>query len=245
MRSDDMDAGQDAVLRSAIPQVDVELDDSREDLEQQIKYICQQALLPDGSVMAEQCEVRLCLRLMLPECPSPSSAAHGFRALAFMRPLQIRSIGGGITNKLYFFKNAALDKPVVVRRFGENTEMFIDRRVETSNTLQLNAYGFGAQLLASFNNGRLETFVNAYTLTPEAARHPLLVPKVAQRIAEYHACNIQHADRSPGLWPTVLKWCAPVESTLGVDLEPLEPKPCVASTTTEIECDPGWTWRGR
>lgn len=121
--------------------------------------------------------------------------------------MQITSIGGGITNKLYLLKNSALEEPVVVRRFGENTEIFIDRKTETSNTLQLNAYGFGAQLLASFNNGRLESFLKAYTLTPHDMRHPLLVPKIAKRIAEYHACNIQHADRSPGLWPTIHKWC--------------------------------------
>lgn len=101
-----------------------------------------------------------------------------------------------------------LDQPVIVRRYGENTEIFIDRRVETSNTLQLNAYGFGAQLLASFTNGRVESFLQAYTLMPEDMRHPQLVPKIAMRIAEYHACNIQHTERAPGLWPTISKWCA-------------------------------------
>eukprot|EP00892_Ulva_mutabilis_P001377 jgi/Ulvmu1/1123/UM106_0040.1 len=174
MRSDSMDAEQDAVLCSAIPHVEIDLDDSREDVSDQINAICEQSLHPKGGAMADQSE--------------------------------IKSIGGGITNKLYLLKNSALDQPVVVRRFGENTEIFIDRRVETSNTLQLNAYGFGAQLLASFNNGRLEKYLDVYTMTPSDMRHPLLVPKIAQRIAEYHACNIQHADRSPGLWPTISKW---------------------------------------
>lgn len=123
--------------------------------------------------------------------------------------VQIKTIGGGITNKLYLLKNDALSQLVVVRKFGENTEIFIDRRVETSNTLQLNAYGFGAQLLASFTNGRLESFLQAYTLKPADMRHPQLVPKIARRIAEFHSCNIQHTERTPGLWPTISKWRVP------------------------------------
>lgn len=58
-----MDSGQDAVLRSALPHVDVELDDSQEHLEEQVKTICSRCLLPNGTVMAEQSNVRTPLQL--------------------------------------------------------------------------------------------------------------------------------------------------------------------------------------
>jgi ethanolamine kinase len=95
-----------------------------------------------------------------------------------------------------------------VRRFGDDTEIFIDRAAECTNTIQLNAYGFGAKVLASLTNGRIESYLDAYTLEPDDIRHPLLVPRIAKRLAEYHACNIQHISREPGLWPTISKWYA-------------------------------------
>ena len=45
---------------------------------------------------------------------------------------------------------------VLVRKFGENTEIFIDRAEELAALKQLNAAGFGAAVLATFRNGRVE-----------------------------------------------------------------------------------------
>lgn len=121
--------------------------------------------------------------------------------------LQVKPVGGGITNKLFHVQTDGVDS-VVFRRFGDNTEVFIDRDVECSNTLQLNGCGFGARLLASFANGRIECFLDGYTLDPADMRHPLMVPRVAKRLAEFHSSKIKAKVEEPGLWTTLAAWCA-------------------------------------
>lgn len=59
MVSDSKDPGQDAVLRSALPHVDLDLDDSRDDIQVQVESICSHCLLPQDAVMADHTEVRL------------------------------------------------------------------------------------------------------------------------------------------------------------------------------------------
>lgn len=118
---------------------------------------------------------------------------------------QVKPVGGGITNKLFHVQTDGVDS-VVFRRFGDNTEVFIDRDVECSNTLQLNGCGFGARLLASFANGRIECFLDGYTLDPADMRHPLMVPRIAKRLAEFHSSKIKAKVEEPGLWTTLAAW---------------------------------------
>ena len=120
--------------------------------------------------------------------------------------MQVKAIGGGITNKLYHVRPAAGVDSVVFRRFGDNTEVFIDREIECSNTLQLNAAGFGARLLASYTNGRMESFLDGYTMEPADMRHPLMVPRIANRLAEFHSCKIESKHQDPALWTTIASW---------------------------------------
>ena len=61
--------------------------------------------------------------------------------------VQIKKIGGGITNvllKVEAPKGAGIDS-VIVRVFGDNTEIYIDREREIQVLLRLNEAGFGAQ----------------------------------------------------------------------------------------------------
>ena len=61
--------------------------------------------------------------------------------------VQITKIGGGITNvllKVAAPKGAGIDS-AIVRVFGDNTEMYIDREREIQVLLRLNQAGFGAQ----------------------------------------------------------------------------------------------------
>lgn len=53
-----MASGQDSVLLSGLPHLDVELDDSEENLEDQVKTILSRCLLPNGTAIAQQSMVR-------------------------------------------------------------------------------------------------------------------------------------------------------------------------------------------
>ena len=61
-------------------------------------------------------------------------------------PFQVSEISGGITNLLWKLtpKLESGLSPVVVRIFGEQTDLLIDREREKEVLLQLNQAGFGA-----------------------------------------------------------------------------------------------------
>lgn len=54
-------------------------------------------------------------------------------------------ISGGITNTLYKMSHQEHD-PLLIRVYGENTEILIDRNYEIHILKQLNDYGFGAKV---------------------------------------------------------------------------------------------------
>lgn len=61
---------------------------------------------------------------------------------------QVSTISGGITNCLVKVTPAPVTglDPVVVRIFGRNTDMIIDREEELRRLLELNKMGFGAKV---------------------------------------------------------------------------------------------------
>ena len=67
----------------------------------------------------------------------------------------VEVITGGITNALFKVTNAELpgesaQKAVILRVFGDNTDLLIDRKKELSVLLQLNKHDFGAKVLTTF-----------------------------------------------------------------------------------------------
>ena len=72
--------------------------------------------------------------------------------------------------------------------------------------LALNRRGFGAQVVATFANGRAEEFLWAKTLTPEEMRSPAFVPRIASRLRQLHDTRmaLPGADPEvPSLWGTL------------------------------------------
>ena len=105
-------------------------------------------------------------------------------------------ITGGITNELNMVTPMAiiddettttittpLPPPVVVRVYGEGTDKFLDRALETRALLELNAQGFGARCLGVFANGRIEeALLNTRPLSPAEMADPAVARRIAARI---------------------------------------------------------------
>jgi len=119
---------------------------------------------------------------------------------------QATSIGGGITNVLLRLTHALSGSRLVVRVFGDNTELLIDRERELRMLTQLNACGFGARVLLTFANGRVEEYLACRTLTTAELSRPNLVPLIAAKLARFHACAVDEPDRLPKLWDVIEKW---------------------------------------
>ncbi len=71
--------------------------------------------------------------------------------------------------------------------------------------LQLNAAGFGARVLATFANGRVEAWVPARPLAPAELAEPQLSARIARLLRAFHAVQVDEP-REPQLWPCVRAW---------------------------------------
>jgi len=110
--------------------------------------------------------------------------------------IKVSKISGGITNVLL-----KLSPPegsdlaaVALRVFGDRTEDLIDRQRELRVLLQLNAAGFGAPVVGTFGNGRVETFIPYRPLTEDEMAQPKLSADIARRLAQLHAVNVEGQD---------------------------------------------------
>jgi ethanolamine kinase len=119
----------------------------------------------------------------------------------------IRTISGGITNLLFAVSNRG--ETVLVRIFGANTDVMIDRIAEAKVFAVLSDNGFGPFLHGSFGNGRIEGFfANAPNLEPNqmGERSPIDYPSlIAVQLARMHSLDMP-LEHEPSLWPVLTKW---------------------------------------
>lgn len=146
------------------------------------------------------------------DCPTISSRIetpadinlHIPRLLPTWSPaaLDIEPITGGITNTIYKVTHpTATPRTLIVRIFGgEKVFTSEKRKEETSIFKRLGAAGVAPPLLASFANGRIETFLHAQALTQsEMGAHATCIG-VARVLASLHACEPMGAAKVPTLW---------------------------------------------
>lgn len=74
----------------------------------------------------------------------------------------------------------------LVRIYGNNTEVLIDRNEEIKNIILLHSYGFAPQLHAKFNNGIAYEFCPGEQITKQSIYDEKVWRQVAKRIAELH-----------------------------------------------------------
>ena len=71
-----------------------------------------------------------------------------FKGLQAERDLccKVTKVSGGITNLLLKLSPTGACEPVLVRVFGDNTDIVIDRKAEETVSLQIHSAGFGAKV---------------------------------------------------------------------------------------------------
>ena len=141
-------------------------------------------------------------------------------------------ISGGITNRLYRLEpiafmgavngggNASRELPpsVIVRVYGDNTELLIDRHRDIENFVALSQQKFGVQLLGLFKNGRIEEdFNNSITLAPSDMRKPHLMDLIAKELCKMNLLDMVNTTegtekKEPILFKTLEKWIGLAES---------------------------------
>lgn len=101
------------------------------------------------------------------------------------------------------------ENTVLIRVYGNNTDMLIDRKAETRNIRMLHEFGFAPSLFATFRNGLAYEYVPGVTLKPETVVLENIYTLVARQMAEMH--KVAHTgpepkDRVPGLETQCLKF---------------------------------------
>lgn len=90
------------------------------------------------------------------------------------------------TVKTSIFDTTDPENVVLVRVYGNKTDMLIDRKAETRNIRLMHQHGFAPQLFAIFKNGLAYEFIPGETLNPQKVRLPEVWRLVAVRMAQMH-----------------------------------------------------------
>ncbi|XP_073828793.1 ethanolamine kinase 1 [Musca autumnalis] len=93
---------------------------------------------------------------------------------------------------------------ILVRIYGNKTDLLIDRKAETRNIILLHSYGFAPTLYATFKNGLVYDFVPGVTLNTESILLPEIWTLVAQRMANMH--RVVKPDWNRNAKPVPMLW---------------------------------------
>uniref|UniRef100_A0A8D8S546 ethanolamine kinase n=1 Tax=Cacopsylla melanoneura TaxID=428564 RepID=A0A8D8S546_9HEMI len=113
--------------------------------------------------------------------------------------IQFKTFTDGITNKLVGVYHK--DKPddiLLMRIYGNNTHLLIDREAEKSNFRTLHRAGLAPRLYAEFDNGLVYDYVRGVTTNPDTIRLPHIYPLVARTMARLH--KVHSNMKQPKLW---------------------------------------------
>ncbi|KDO32791.1 hypothetical protein SPRG_02489 [Saprolegnia parasitica CBS 223.65] len=117
--------------------------------------------------------------------------------------ITVKIICGGITNRLY--RLLWKDLCVLVRLYGEHTEVFIDRNVDNENFAELSRRGFAPTYFGRFTNGRVEGWVDGTALEPHqmGETSPFdLLSLIPKELGKMHAMEID-MDTRACLWTKI------------------------------------------
>ena len=118
--------------------------------------------------------------------------------------LTIAPVHGGITNRLFRASSRGCPQ-VLVRVYGDNTEVVIDREAENRLFAALSRQGFAPAYLGRFENGRVEGWLDGFRpLTPGELGQPGLRSLIAKELRVLHGLPI--AVGEDRLWGTLGTW---------------------------------------
>ncbi|KAJ1966512.1 hypothetical protein GGI12_000010 [Dipsacomyces acuminosporus] len=114
--------------------------------------------------------------------------------------LALKQCKDGITNK---------QVTVLIRAYGMNTEVIIDRDQELINMAGLMHLGMCPPVHARFSNGLVYGFIPGNVLKPEELGSDRLSPLIARKLAEWNQILLP-GDHSPQLFPVIHRWLGDV-----------------------------------
>lgn len=138
-----------------------------------------------------------------------SEGAH--RILEKIRPfwnlesIQCEVLTDGYTNQLIScrLENRPPHETVLIRVYGNKSDLMIDRKAELRNILTLNKIGLPPRLYATFENGIAYEYIPGRTLNCKIVRQPEIYKLVATHLAYIHKIKLPDVAKKPMLWEKV------------------------------------------
>ncbi|XP_061375426.1 probable choline kinase 2 [Gastrolobium bilobum] len=123
--------------------------------------------------------------------------------------LQVIPLKGAMTNEVFQIKWQTIagesSRKVLVRLYGEGTDIFFDREGEVRTFEFISKNGQGPRLLRRFANGRIEEFIRARTLSASDLRDPSISALVAAKMKEFHDLDMP-GPKNVNLWDRLRNW---------------------------------------
>ncbi|XP_062067630.1 ethanolamine kinase 2 isoform X1 [Lepus europaeus] len=142
-------------------------------------------------------------------------------------PEQVRTkrFTDGITNKLVAcYVEEDMRDCVLVRVYGERTELLVDRENEVRNFQLLRAHGCAPKLYCTFQNGLCYEYMQGVALGPEHIREPRLFRLIALEMAKIHTIHTNGSLPKPTLWYKMHNYFTLVRNEINPSLSAGVPK---------------------
>lgn len=126
-----------------------------------------------------------------------------------LQQLHFKAFTDGRTNKLVgVWCPGHYTDMVLIRVFGNNSDLLIDRESEIKNIRILNKVGYTHCIYATFNNGFAYEFLEGETLTTETVKNPKVYPLIAKRMAEMHSLEFENesVSKEAFIWEKMKKF---------------------------------------
>ncbi|EPS64026.1 hypothetical protein M569_10755, partial [Genlisea aurea] len=137
--------------------------------------------------------------------------------------LKVVHLSGAMTNVVHRIswpttKSSTRQRSVLIRVYGEGVDLFFDRKEEIRTFESISELGYGPKLLGNFQDGRVEEFIHARTLSAPDLRNPETSALIAAKMREFHALKMP-GSKSVILWKRIRNWlreakriCSPDEA---------------------------------
>lgn len=173
--------------------------------------------------------VKACLDITLPQDYFKNDVANMIQSLKIPRwyargmvesplkreSLKLTKIAGAMTNAIFKVEYPYLPS-LLLRVYGSNNDMIIDREYELQVLARLSIQNIGPSLYGCFLNGRFEQFLeNATTLTKDDIRDWKTSQRIARRMKELHSgVPLLKSEREGGsmAWNKIDQWINEIEA---------------------------------
>lgn len=137
-----------------------------------------------------------------------------YKILSVIKPnwpennIKFKLFTDGITNKLVACQlnteQDNTDNIVLVRIYGNKTDLLIDRNAEVRNITILNKCGLAPRIYGVFRNGLSYEYYPGVTLNPETVIEPKISRLVAQQMAKMHKVKLGDEIKiEPMIWDKI------------------------------------------